>query len=243
MAYSYQTFTFGQVLTAAEVQQTEDNVRYHTHGRNSVAAQDILTDNLVVNSAGTTVVHNAAGPGARVFTQSGQILFQTANSKASGSTASLNNIMTLTASGVVYQKRGCLVELSKNASSAYNLGTGAFNVYFAPGAAVYDTDGIFVTNSYKVFQIPAGVSRASVKVTGQAVFANNEGGTFTMGGYGTTIVVNSTAYSRLAASGGEFFSFATPDFAVTSGQQLVLQSYLGSVATLQWASVQVDLIF
>jgi len=38
MAYSYQTFTYGQVLTAAEMQQTEDNVRDHSHGSSGVSA-------------------------------------------------------------------------------------------------------------------------------------------------------------------------------------------------------------
>jgi hypothetical protein len=38
-AYSYQTFSVGQVLTAAQVQQIEDNVRDHVHGVSSVAPQ------------------------------------------------------------------------------------------------------------------------------------------------------------------------------------------------------------
>ena len=36
MAYSYQTYSVGQVLTATELQQTEDNIKYHIHGDGTV---------------------------------------------------------------------------------------------------------------------------------------------------------------------------------------------------------------
>lgn len=36
-AYSYQTFSVGQVLTAAQMQQVEDNIRDHAHGADGVA--------------------------------------------------------------------------------------------------------------------------------------------------------------------------------------------------------------
>lgn len=38
MAYTYQTFTVGQVLTAAQMQQIEDSIRDHVHGQSSVSA-------------------------------------------------------------------------------------------------------------------------------------------------------------------------------------------------------------
>lgn len=41
MAYSKQTFTTGQVLTAAQQNQLESNIADHVHGRNSVAATGV----------------------------------------------------------------------------------------------------------------------------------------------------------------------------------------------------------
>lgn len=38
MAYSYQTFNSGQVLTGGQAQQMEDNVRDHVHGKDGVVA-------------------------------------------------------------------------------------------------------------------------------------------------------------------------------------------------------------
>lgn len=38
MAYVYQTFSVGQVLTAAQMQQVEDNIRDHVHGEDGVSS-------------------------------------------------------------------------------------------------------------------------------------------------------------------------------------------------------------
>lgn len=38
MAYAYQTFSSGQIFTASQAQQIEDNIRDHRHGLNGVAA-------------------------------------------------------------------------------------------------------------------------------------------------------------------------------------------------------------
>lgn len=51
-AYSYQTFSVGQVLTAAQVQQIEDNVRDHQHGIDGVSGGvALLTSGSVANAA------------------------------------------------------------------------------------------------------------------------------------------------------------------------------------------------
>jgi microcystin-dependent protein len=52
MAYSYQTFSVGQVLTAAQVQQIEDNIRDHEHGQDGV--NDSLAPGFVMAYAGST---------------------------------------------------------------------------------------------------------------------------------------------------------------------------------------------
>lgn len=41
MAYVFQTFTVGQVLTAAQMNQVEVNVRDHVHGQNGVSAVNL----------------------------------------------------------------------------------------------------------------------------------------------------------------------------------------------------------
>lgn len=41
MAYSFQTFTVGQVLTAAQMNQVEVNIRDHIHGQNGVSAMGL----------------------------------------------------------------------------------------------------------------------------------------------------------------------------------------------------------
>lgn len=73
MAYSYQTFTFGQVLTAAQMQQVEINIRDHVHGTSSVVR--IPADG--VNSGlgwrqelASTVVTSASPVSAVAFTSS-----------------------------------------------------------------------------------------------------------------------------------------------------------------------------
>jgi hypothetical protein len=56
-AYSYQTFSVGQVLTAAQVQQIEDNVRDHEHGASGVttAGLGMILLGEVAASASATV--------------------------------------------------------------------------------------------------------------------------------------------------------------------------------------------
>lgn len=51
MAYAYQTFSSGQIFTAAQAQQIEDNIRDHQHGLNGVVA---------AGAAWTTVSKGAA---------------------------------------------------------------------------------------------------------------------------------------------------------------------------------------
>ena len=50
MAYSFQTFTLNQVLTSAQVNQLEANIRDHTHGLNSVNA---TINNAQFNASGS----------------------------------------------------------------------------------------------------------------------------------------------------------------------------------------------
>lgn len=64
MSYSYQTFSVGQVLTAAQVQSLMDSIRDHLHGSDSVAA--------LTGAMGASVVHiqsqTASGSASLNFT-------------------------------------------------------------------------------------------------------------------------------------------------------------------------------
>ena len=60
MAYSKQTFTFEQVLTSSEMNQVEDNISDHIHGRDSVLRTGISFPR-TAKSAGFTVGTDEAG--------------------------------------------------------------------------------------------------------------------------------------------------------------------------------------
>ena len=60
-AYSFQTFSVGQVLTASQMNQVEVNVRDHLHGRSGVLAQNFTSSDQTITSAGALTIAHGLG--------------------------------------------------------------------------------------------------------------------------------------------------------------------------------------
>lgn len=67
MAYSFQTFTVGQVLTAAQVSQIEINIRDHVHGAASVSGDVPNTAATQANQETGTSLVTIVTPGRQHF--------------------------------------------------------------------------------------------------------------------------------------------------------------------------------
>jgi len=88
MAYSFQTFSVGQVLTAAQMNQVEVNIRDHIHGVSGVSS--VLLD---VDTSDTTIVNDATEQTVYSFT-------------VAGGTLSTNRLLRLTVFGEILNNSG-----------------------------------------------------------------------------------------------------------------------------------------
>lgn len=140
MAYSFQSFSVGQVLTAAQMNQTEVNVRDHSHGESGVNAvhgsMTILGSGLAVGSVAP------AGLG-------------TVNVKAGFYVDGVQH-------GVF---RGALLVLQSNQMTEPSVQT---PLIFSSSAVNYDTSSIFNPASNTLMKIPPGYTKA--RITFQAGF-------------------------------------------------------------------------
>lgn len=139
MAYSFQTFAVGQVLTAAQISQTEVNIRDHVHGQDGVSAvhgsMTILGSGLAVGSVapvglGTVNVNSGYHVGGvNILAHRGALAVSSVNQ------ALPNNVDTLLICGVVTYNTASCVNVS---SRAFVVTTGTSVVVVRASAHLFD---------------------------------------------------------------------------------------------------------
>lgn len=193
MAYSKQTFTIGQVLTAAHVNQIEDNVADHLHGSDGVG--DSFTSISVTGS-----------------------LTATGDVQVGSATGAEINFLSGVSSKIQYQldgKHGLVRALATNSSSQ---GIGAGTIQVAFDTEVEDTDNFYNASSTQALFITDDSIQA-VQLGCSIRFRVNTGSA----GFNTQITKNGgTAYSIEVTSVGEHGNYAyahkvTPYIPVNSG--------------------------
>lgn len=92
MAYSYQSFSVGEIATSTKQQQTEDNIKDHVHGRNSVAATGISFP----TTAKSAAFSPAAADAGELFYCTGTfaVTFDASSTLGNGWAITVSNIST-----------------------------------------------------------------------------------------------------------------------------------------------------
>lgn len=171
MAYSFQTFTVNQVLTAAQMNQVEVNVRDHVHGSASVVnvtALGTLTSNLIftdatydIGASGATrprdmfLSRNATIGGTLdvtgISTLTGGVLMGGADAGAPGGNGSFNCKHTGTSTTKKANVVGRMVTNANGADCSIQFGDGVANNYYCGGYngnfyAQSNSEGVKLTN-------------------------------------------------------------------------------------------------
>lgn len=154
MSYSYQNFSFGQVLTSAQMQQVEDNIRDHVHG------QDGVSDAILAGSISAYVGVGTVAPTGYLFCDGSAISRVTYAALFAKLYKSATITVTIASPGVVsWTAHG----LQANDPVKFTNTGGALPTGITAGTTYYVITAGLATDSFRIAASPGG---AAINTTG-----------------------------------------------------------------------------